>query len=47
MLVGSNLLLISEAMQRIDHNAKGTLFLTVEQGILAGCVTDGDIRRYL
>lgn len=47
MLVGSSLLLISEAMQRIDHNAKGILFLTDGQGVLAGCVTDGDIRRFL
>lgn len=46
-LVGSSLLLTSEAMQRIDHNAKGILFLTDERGILAGCVTDGDIRRFL
>ena len=41
-LVGSSLLLTSEAMQRIDHNAKGILFLTDERGILAGCVTDAD-----
>ncbi|WP_276951195.1 sugar phosphate nucleotidyltransferase [Acetatifactor muris] len=47
MLVGSSLLLISEAMQKIDHNAKGILFLTDERGSLAGCVTDGDIRRFL
>ncbi|SOY28366.1 Glucose-1-phosphate cytidylyltransferase [Acetatifactor muris] len=47
MLVGSSLFLISEAMQRIDHNAKGILFLPDERGILAGCVTDGDIRRFL
>lgn len=46
-LVDSSLLLVSEAMQRIDHNAKGILFLTDEHGILAGCVTDGDIRRFL
>lgn len=46
-LVGSSLLLTSEAMQRIDHNAKGILFLTDERGILVGCVTDGDIRRFL
>lgn len=46
-LVGSSLLLISEAMQRIDRNGKGILFLANEQGIFAGCVTDGDIRRYL
>lgn len=38
---------VSEAMQRIDDNASGILFLTTEEGVLAGCITDGDIRRYL
>ncbi|WP_276947871.1 sugar phosphate nucleotidyltransferase [Acetatifactor muris] len=47
MLVGSSLIATSEAMQKIDHNAKGILFLTDERGVLAGCVTDGDIRRFL
>lgn len=47
ILMGSSLLLISEVMQRIDHNSKGVLFLTGEQGALVGCVTDGDIRRWL
>lgn len=42
-LTGSSLLLVSKVMQRIDHNAKGILFLTDEHGIFAGCVTDGDI----
>ena len=46
-LLGSKVLLICEAMQRIDQNSKGILFLTDGQGILAGCVTDGDIRRFL
>lgn len=47
MLTGSSRLFISEAMQRIDRNSKGILFLEDERGILAGCVTDGDIRRFL
>ncbi len=47
MLVGSRHLLISEAMQRIDQNAKGILFLEDAKGLLVGCVTDGDIRRFL
>lgn len=47
MLVSGIRLSISEGMQKIDHNAKGILFLADEQGILVGCVTDGDIRRFL
>jgi len=34
-------------MQRIDINACGILFLTDEHDKLIGCITDGDIRRYL
>lgn len=47
MLVSDIRLSVSEGMQKIDHNAKGILFLADEQGILVGCVTDGDIRRFL
>lgn len=46
-MVGGSLLSVSEGMQRIDYNARGILFLTDERGILVGCVTDGDIRRFL
>ena len=46
-LIGNNKLSVSEAMLRIDGNARGILFLTDGQGGLTGCVTDGDIRRYL
>ena len=38
---------ISVAMQKIDANSSGILFLTNVDEKLAGCVTDGDIRRYL
>ena len=38
---------VSEAMQRIDQNAGGILFLTDEAGTLKGCLTDGDVRRFL
>ncbi len=38
---------VSAAMQKIDSNAGGTLFLTDEENRLIACVTDGDIRRYL
>ena len=45
--IGCDSLTVSEAMQRIDGNASGILFLTDDKGKLDGCVTDGDIRRYL
>lgn len=45
--IGSKDLSVSEAMQRIDKNACGILFLTDDQRKLVGCVTDGDVRRYL
>lgn len=38
---------VSEAMQRLDENSGGTLFLTDKEGKLIACVTDGDIRRHL
>ena len=45
--IGKNSLTVSEAMQKIDANTSGILFLTDADGVLAGCITDGDIRRYL
>lgn len=39
---------VVEAMQKIDSNAKGILFVVVvEENKLIGVVTDGDIRRWL
>ena len=38
---------VVEAMQKIDDNAKGVLFVTEEEGQLVGSLTDGDIRRWL
>lgn len=38
---------VVEAMQKIDLNAKGILFVIDENEKLAGVVTDGDIRRWL
>ena len=38
---------VVEAMERIDRNARGILFVTNEQQKLLGVVTDGDIRRWL
>lgn len=45
--IGSVNYSVSEAMQKIDENTSGILFLTDESGKLVGCVTDGDVRRYL
>ena len=38
---------VVEAMQKIDANAKGILFVTDENRKLFGVITDGDIRRWL
>ena len=46
-LIGRDGLTVSEVMQKIDMNACGILFLVQDNGTLAGCITDGDIRRYL
>lgn len=40
-------LTVSEAMQQIDQNTCGILFLENKSGKLVGCITDGDVRRYL
>ena len=46
-LCGKASLTIVEAMEKIDANAKGILFITTEADVLVGAVTDGDIRRWL
>ncbi len=38
---------VVEAMQHIDRNARGILFVADEQLKLLGVITDGDIRRWL
>ena len=38
---------VIEAMQLIDKGAKGIVFVVDENESLIGCVTDGDIRRWL
>jgi len=45
--IADSKIIVSEAMQKIDDNAGGILFLTDDYGKLIACVTDGDIRRYL
>lgn len=46
-LIGFPEMTIVDAMEAIDHNAKGILFITDLAGHLIGCITDGDIRRWL
>lgn len=38
---------VVDAMQKIDRNAKGILFVVDENRKLSGVLTDGDIRRWL
>ncbi|MCI8799405.1 MAG: CBS domain-containing protein [Lachnospiraceae bacterium] len=44
---GKASLLVSEAMQLIDNNENGILFIVDNSNKLLGCITDGDIRRFL
>ncbi len=45
-LIHSDLTVV-QAMQKIDNGVKGIVFVTDENDCLIGCVTDGDIRRWL
>ena len=45
--IGDISLTVIEAMRQIDENANGILFLVDGDGRLSGCLTDGDIRRFL
>lgn len=45
--LGTTTMTIVEAMQQIDKNAKGILFIVDDICKLVGCLTDGDIRRWL
>ncbi|MCR5293954.1 MAG: CBS domain-containing protein [Lachnospiraceae bacterium] len=45
--IGTGDLTLSRAMQEIDANANGILFIVNDNGVLIGCLTDGDIRRFL
>lgn len=45
--IGSESITVSEAMQKIDFNQSGILFIIDDNSRLIGCITDGDIRRYL
>lgn len=38
---------LAVAMQMIDDNANGILFITDEEGTLCGSISDGDVRRWI
>ena len=45
--LGTEDMSVVEAMQKIDRNAKGILYIVDEQEHLLGSLTDGDIRRWI
>lgn len=45
--IGGENLTLAEAMQKIDKNASGILFIVDNSKKLTACITDGDIRRFL
>lgn len=45
--IGNCHMTIVDAMEKIDKNASGILFIVDVENKLAGCITDGDIRRWL
>jgi len=47
LFLGNKDMTVTEAMQQIDRNTCGILFLLDGSKRLVGCITDGDIRRYL
>lgn len=47
LFLGKDSLSVLEAMRKIDENASGILFLVNDNNRLIGCITDGDIRRFL
>lgn len=47
LLLGDNTITLSEAMQQIDKNSYGLLFLVDEDEKVFACISDGNIRRYL
>lgn len=47
MFLGSGAMTVVDAMEKIDKNARGILFIVNEGGVLLGSITDGDIRRWL
>lgn len=47
LFLGKKNLTVSQAMQQIDKNTCGILFLVDDDQKLLGCITDGDVRRFL
>ncbi|MBE5859793.1 MAG: CBS domain-containing protein [Butyrivibrio sp.] len=47
IFTGSKNMSIIEAMERIDKNTKGILYILEDDGRLYGSLTDGDIRRWI
>ncbi len=45
--IGNSKMTVSEAMQKIDNNTCGVVFVADDKGVLLGCLSDGDIRRFL
>lgn len=45
--IANDNLTVAEAMQQIDKNASGILFIISMSNSISGCLTDGDVRRYL
>lgn len=45
--IGISDISIVDSMARIDANAKGILFIVNQDKELIGCITDGDIRRWI
>ena len=45
--IGNHNMTIVDAMEMIDKNSSGILFVINEQNVLVGCISDGDIRRWL
>lgn len=47
LFISSQDISLKQAMELIEKNSRGILFLVDDAGILTGCVSDGDIRRWL
>lgn len=47
IFVGDESMTILEVMEKIDKNTSGAFFIENEKGQLCGCITDGDIRRWI
>ena len=47
IFLGNKAMSVVDAMEKIDKNARGILFIVNEGGVLLGSITEGDIRRWL